>query len=61
MNFNQKKGHSFVLWFHRVFFMHQCPKFFSDAHQAILNPKGEKNDLEILAPFYQDFRSIVLL
>jgi len=49
MNFNQKKkGNSFVLWFHRVFFMHQCPKFFSDAHQAILNQKGEKkNDLEI--------------
>ena len=43
----KKKGNSFVLWFHRVFFMHQCPKFFSDAHQAILNQKGEKNDLEI--------------
>ena len=41
MNFNQKKD-SFVLWFHRVFFMHQCPKFFSDALQAILNQKGEK-------------------
>ena len=47
MNFNQKKKEIHLCFGFIVFFMHQCPKFFSDAHQAILNQKGEKNDLEI--------------